>query len=101
MNVILQHLKVGYNIWVDWNLVVNSTGGPNNRNWNADAPIILSADVKEFYKQPYYYAIGHFSKFVIPDSIRIDVSFEPKNQNLKAVAFLRPDNLTAVILYNM
>lgn len=91
---------MGYNIWIDWNLAVNSTGGPNNRNWNADAPVILSENVQEFYKQPYYYAIGHFSKFIIPESVRVDVTFEPKNPNLKAVAFLRPDHLTAVILYN-
>lgn len=69
-------------------------------NWNADAPCILSQDTKEFFKEPFFYGIGHFSKFMPPGSVRIDVSFDSTNHQLKALAVKRPDNLIAVILYN-
>lgn len=97
---ILQHFLAGYNGWIDWNLVVNSTGGPNNLNWNADAPCVLSANAKEFYKQPFFYGIGHFSKFIVPGSVRIETQFGSTKHTLKVVAFRRPDNLIVISLYN-
>lgn len=69
-------------------------------NLNADAPIVISADTKEFYKQPFFYVFGHFSKFLPPNSVRVDASFETFNTDLTVVAFTRPDNVIAVILYN-
>lgn len=81
-------------------MVVNATGGPNNLNFNADAPIVISADEKEFYKQPYFYVFGHLSKFISPDSVRVDHTFSIPNGDIKIVAFLRPDNLTAVVVLN-
>lgn len=91
---------MGYNSWIDWNLLVNSTGGPNNLNWNADAPCVLSQDNKEFYKEPFFYGLGHFSKFVTPGSVRVELTFSHASTTLKAVAFKRPDNLRVVILFN-
>lgn len=81
-------------------MAVNASGGPNNLNLNADAPIIISADGKEFYKQPYFYVFGHFSKFLPPNTVRVDVAQQIPNNNLKVLAFVRPDNLTAVIVFN-
>lgn len=69
-------------------------------NWNADAPIVISEDAKEFYKQPYFYVFGHFSKFISPESVRINVAFENPDNDLKVVAFMRPDNLTAIVVFN-
>lgn len=45
-----------------------------------------------------FYAIGHFSKLVPEGSIRIDAI--PSNVNLNTVAFLRPDNKIAAVLFN-
>lgn len=61
---LFQHLNDGFSSWIDWNLAVNASGGPNNMNLPADAPIIISADGKEFFKQPMFYAYGHFTKFI-------------------------------------
>ncbi|RMX67539.1 hypothetical protein KXD40_003377 [Peronospora effusa] len=58
--------------WVDWNLFLNTNGGPNWANNMVDAPILVDAqNGAEFYKQPMYYIMGHFSKFVPPGSKRI------------------------------
>lgn len=81
-------------------MAVNASGGPNNLNLNADAPIVISADGKEFYKQPYFYVFGHFSKFLSPDSVRISHSLDKPNNDLKVMAVLRPDNLKAVVVFN-
>uniref|UniRef100_A0A6P4FQW7 Glucosylceramidase-like n=2 Tax=melanogaster group TaxID=32346 RepID=A0A6P4FQW7_DRORH len=45
-----------------------------------------------------FYAIGHFSKLVPEGSVRIDAV--PSNVNLDSVAFLRPDNKIAAVLFN-
>ncbi|XP_014678234.1 PREDICTED: glucosylceramidase-like [Priapulus caudatus] len=46
--------------WTDWNLALNTNGGPNWAKNFVDSPIIVNAETDEFYKQPTYYAIGHF-----------------------------------------
>lgn len=45
-----------------------------------------------------FYAIGHFSRFVLPDSVRLDV--QSLHPSVLAVGFLRPDRSVALVLYN-
>ncbi|KAL4236076.1 hypothetical protein ACF0H5_004462 [Mactra antiquata] len=66
---IMQDLQHGISGWIDWNMALNMEGGPNWVNNFADSPIIVNADKDEFYKQPMYYAMGHYSKFVTPGSV--------------------------------
>ncbi|XP_052774446.1 lysosomal acid glucosylceramidase-like [Mya arenaria] len=63
---ILKDLSHGVSGWVDWNLALDRRGGPNWQNNLADSPIIVNAEKDEFYKQPMFYAMAHFSKFVKP-----------------------------------
>lgn len=86
--------------WVDYNLVLDSKGGPSYVNRHSDAPIIINADGKSFTKTPIYYVLGHFSKFIIPGSVRVDLNIAPKNDGVLVVAFLRPDNIKVVSVYN-
>ncbi|CAP21885.2 Protein CBG00434 [Caenorhabditis briggsae] len=57
--------------WTDWNLCLDETGGPNWAYNVVDAPIIVNRTAKEFYKQPMFYALGHFSKFLPRGSTRV------------------------------
>ncbi|KAJ7318921.1 hypothetical protein OS493_036793 [Desmophyllum pertusum] len=66
----LSHWSTG---WVDWNLALNMQGGPNWVSNFVDSPIIVDAENGLFYKQPMFYHLGHFSKFVPPGSQRIEV----------------------------
>ncbi|KAF1775314.1 Glycoside hydrolase superfamily [Phytophthora cactorum] len=50
--------------WVDWNLLLDHTGGPNHKGNLCDAPIILTKDETDFIIQPMFYFIQHFSKFI-------------------------------------
>ncbi|KAK1937754.1 putative glucosylceramidase 3 [Phytophthora citrophthora] len=59
--------------WVDWNLLLDHTGGPNHKGNLCDAPIILTEDESDFKIQPMYYFIQHFSKFIPVGSRRVNV----------------------------
>lgn len=62
--------------WMDWNFCLSEKGGPNWVGNFADSPILVNATGDEFYKQPMYYTLGHFSKFIRPGSVRIGFSLE-------------------------
>ncbi|KAJ0172979.1 hypothetical protein K1T71_011155 [Dendrolimus kikuchii] len=90
--------------WVDWNMCLSMTGGPNWENNFVDSPIIVNAEKNEFYKQPMFYAIGHFSKFIPRHSVRIDVRDPSKcpeaPPSILNVAFKTPQNTIVVVIYN-
>ena len=46
--------------WTDWNLALDLEGGPNWVSNFVDSPVIVNASLNEFYKQPSFYAMGHF-----------------------------------------
>ncbi|KOB64974.1 Glucosylceramidase, partial [Operophtera brumata] len=68
---ILQDLNNFVVGWIDWNLCLDPTGGPNWADNFVDAPILVYGDRDEFIKQPMYYAMGHFAKFIQRGSRRI------------------------------
>ena len=63
---IVEDLSHGVLGWVDWNLALDMDGGPNWMGNFVDSPIIVNYEKGEFYKQPMFYAMAHFSKFVPP-----------------------------------
>lgn len=81
-------------------MALNLSGGPTYIGYEADSPILVNASSQEFYKQPMFYAMGHFSKFIVPDSVRLDISHSFRKDAVKSVAFLRPDNLVALVIFN-
>lgn len=84
--------------WVDWNLILDQLGGPNYVNGSVDAPIITNAAAKEIYKQPLFYVIGQFSRFLPEGSVRIDVT--TTNSMIKTIGFRRPDGHIVLVNYN-
>lgn len=91
---VLSHWTTG---WIDWNLALDTMGGPNWAHNYVDAPIIVNVTSKEFYQQPMYYALAHFSKFLPRGSRRIES--EPARK-LDTIAFLRPDNAIVLVILN-
>ncbi|XP_076767210.1 lysosomal acid glucosylceramidase-like [Xylocopa sonorina] len=94
---IIEYMNHWVTGWVDWNLVLDKTGGPNWLGISVDAAIIANPEKDEFYKQPIYYAIQHFSKFVVRDSVRISVT---DTDTIKSTAFQTPSGEVVVVLYN-
>lgn len=93
----LSHWVVG---WIDWNLALNEKGAPNWAKNFVDSPIIVMPESDEFYKQPMFYAISHFSKFVPRNSYRILSTGLEDCGNIKAVAFLTPEQQIVVVAVN-
>lgn len=85
--------------WVDWNLALDEGGGPNWSGNFVDAPVIVNNTVDEFYKQPMFYAMGHFSKYVPEGSLRIFTNFT-EGADLTGTGFVRPDGKKAVVILN-
>jgi glucosylceramidase len=59
----------------------------------------------QIYKQPMYYALGHFSKFLPANSLRIHHEVTNEKglapvQGLGVLSCLRPDNSVALIILN-
>lgn len=77
--------------WVDWNLLLDHTGGPNHLGNNCDAPIIVDETEQDFFLQPMYYFIQHFSKFVPPGSRRIHTDV--------AATFTKPGDAQLFVRY--
>nr|CAI5838242.1 unnamed protein product [Callosobruchus analis] len=73
-------------------------GGPTVTENFLDAPIIVNPEAGEFYKQPMYYAMGHFSKFVPPGSQRIETRCSSKD--ISVAGFKRPDGIIVVVILN-
>lgn len=93
----LQDLNHWITGWIDWNLALDKKGGPNWSKNNVDSPIIVNPETDEFFKQPMYYAMAHFSKFIVRGSMRVDLT---PSCDIKSVAFRRPDNAMVIVLYN-
>jgi len=83
--------------YIDWNLFLDNTGGPNHVNNLCDAPIIVDIFPEKLIKQSSYYYVGHFSKFVRPEALRIGLT---NKTDLQAVAFKNIDNSIAFIVLN-
>lgn len=84
--------------WMDWNMAVDLQGGPTFISNFCDSPILVNASAQEFLKQPMYYAIGHFSKFVPRGSRRIYTSIS--DGDAPHVAFRRPDGGVVLVILN-
>ncbi len=87
--------------WVDWNMVLDMTGGPSWTPGRLSSPILVNPTAKEYQKEPLFYILGHFSKFLVPDSVRIELKMQSKIDKLYATAFERPDKQIVLIVANM
>jgi glucosylceramidase len=84
--------------WIDWNMVLDETGGPNHAGNYCSAPIIADTQTDTLHYQSSYYTIGHFSRFVRPGAIRILCA--TTRDELEAAAFLNPDGQVALVVLN-
>jgi len=84
--------------WVDWNMVLDTQGGPNwFKNWCV-APVIVDPEKDEVYFTPLYYTMAHFSKFMRPGAVKIGCQINDKE--LMSTAVKNPDGTIAVVLFN-
>jgi glucosylceramidase len=86
---------------------LDTWGGPNWVGNFVDAPILVNVTGKtaEFYKQPMYYALGQFSKFIPPGSKIVDLQIDgfdggSEDDPLEGIAALTPDGNVVLVVHN-
>ena len=84
--------------WVDWNMVLDTKGGPNWANNWCIAPVIVDPEKDEVYYTPLYYVMTHFSKFIRPEAKVIEV--KKSDEELMVAAAKNPDGSIAVVIFN-
>ncbi|XP_027525147.1 glucosylceramidase-like [Corapipo altera] len=96
---VLNHFVAG---WTDWNLVLDLEGGPNWVKNFVDSPVIVDGSKDIFYKQPMFYHLGHFSKFIPEGSRRVGLHSSRRCLlcQLEHVAVLRPDGALVLVVLN-
>lgn len=92
------NLNHGACAFIDWCILLNEKGGPNHVDNFVDAPIMYDKASDHMEKKLSYYYIAHFSRVIVPGSIRI--GFSRYTDKLDVTAFLRPDGQVAVVLMN-
>ncbi|WP_410477245.1 glycoside hydrolase family 30 protein [Polaribacter sp. Hel1_85] len=84
--------------WVDWNMVLDTKGGPNwFKNW-CIAPVIVDPEKDEVYFTPLYYTMAHFSKYIRPEAKVIGL--ENSDKELQVTAAQNTDGSIAVVVFN-
>jgi len=84
--------------WTDWNILLDQNGGPNHVGNFCFAPIHADTRTGELIYTPSYYYIGHFSKFIRLNAVRI--SSAVSKSNLLSTSFLNTDGTIATIVMN-
>ncbi|KAL7633257.1 UNVERIFIED_CONTAM: hypothetical protein RMT77_016362 [Armadillidium vulgare] len=87
--------------WIDWNLALDLQGGPNWVSNFVDSPMIVNATANEFYVQPLYYALSHFSRNVQRGATWVSSSLDQSTNDLKVTAFENPNGQIVVIIANV
>jgi glucosylceramidase len=94
---IIGQLNMWTEAWIDWNLLLDDSGGPNHVGNLCSAPVIFDTRTRSLIYQSSFYYIGHFSRHIQPGAQRIGC--DSGDANLEVVAFANPDGtLVAVVL---
>ena len=95
---IIGDLNAGINGYIDWNILLDSTGGPNHKKNFCNSPVMLTKDSLNYNKSLAYYYIGHFSKYIKPGAKRI--AFSKYTDDLEITALKNNDNSIAIVILN-
>lgn len=81
-------------------MAVNENGGFSWAKTAVNSPIIVNVTAQEYYKQPHFYIMGHFSKFIPPGSVRIGHTVNKDVNDLQSLTVVRPDGATVLVVAN-
>lgn len=81
-----------------WNLVLDENNGPHRGGCDTCRGVLTLNSDDTFVREPEYYVIGHFSKFVRPGAQRVHSTTHPGR--LETVAFRNPDGSIVLVAIN-
>ncbi len=62
--------------WIDWNVVLDSGGGPNHVGNFCAAPIMVNTETSEIYRTPIFYILSQFSKTIRPGDRAVRIKLQ-------------------------
>lgn len=92
------NFNAGQNTFIDWNIALDSDGGPNHAQNFCDAPILCHFEKGTFEKRLSYYYIRHFSHFIAKGAVQIATT--TFSNEVEAAAFCNPNGRVVVVLTN-
>ncbi|OON91071.1 MAG: hypothetical protein ATN32_02675 [Candidatus Epulonipiscium fishelsonii] len=95
---IMGNINNGLNQYIDWNLLLDETGGPNHVNNFCSAPLMCDTINQKLIYQPSYYFIAHLSKYIPVGSRRI--AHSKYTADLTINTFLTPKDEVVVVVLN-
>jgi glucosylceramidase len=96
---IIQSMRNWASSWVKWGLALDENRGPYIAGGCNDCTPLITVNSSSgavSYNIDYY-TLGHFSKFVFPEAVRVWSSNAP---GIVSAAFLNPNGTEAVVAYN-
>lgn len=94
---IMADLNAGAAGWIDWNMLLDSQGGPNHVGNYCFALLHASDDGQLIYTPSYAY-MGHFTRYIKPGARRVGAT--TSRSTLDTVAFRNQDGKLAVVVMN-
>lgn len=98
-DALVNDLNAGAVGWIDWNVLLDDTGGPNHVGNFCFAPVHAVRETGELIYTPTYYYLGHFSRFIRPGAER--VSSVSSRSVLQTTSFLNEDGRLATVVLNV
>ena len=95
---IIEDLNVGVNGYMDWNILLDSKGGPNHKKSFCNSPVMLNEEGSDYNKTLTYYYIGHISKFIEPGSVHI--AHSKYISDLRMTAFKKENGDIVIVMAN-
>jgi glucosylceramidase len=84
--------------WIDWNLLLDHTGGPNHVGNLCSAPVLADTAHDTLLHQSSYWYIGHFVRFIQPGAQRVLCA--ATRQDLEVTAFVNLDGSCVTVGMN-
>lgn len=94
---IMADLNAGASGWIDWNMLLDTRGGPNHVGNYCFALLHASDDGQLIYTPSYAY-MGHFTRYIKPGARRVGAT--TSRSTLDTVAFRNQDGKLAVVVMN-
>jgi glucosylceramidase len=98
-DAIVNDLNAGAVAWLDWNILLDETGGPNHVGNLCFAPIHADLGSGELIFTPSYWYLGHFSRFIRPGAQRLSAT--STRSSLQATSWRNPDGSMATVVLNL
>ena len=85
-------------VFIAWNLALDEEGKPNIGPFPCGGVVTINSKTGEITRSGQYYAMGHYSKFIKRDAVRVDSQGDISG--VTHVAWVNPDGGKVVVLTN-